>query len=50
MEKIIWFIPLTGLAGLLFMYLKSKWVTKQDAAQKKCNGLQDIFRKVLWHF
>ncbi len=30
MEQIIWYIPLAGIAGLIFMYLKTKWVGKQE--------------------
>lgn len=31
MEQIIWYIPLAGLLGLIFMYLKTKWVTQQES-------------------
>jgi K(+)-stimulated pyrophosphate-energized sodium pump len=45
MEKIIWFIPLAGIVGLLFMYLKSKWVNKQDAGSEKMQRIAGYISK-----
>jgi K(+)-stimulated pyrophosphate-energized sodium pump len=30
MESVLYFIPLAGLVGLIFMFIKSSWVKKQD--------------------
>ncbi len=35
MQHIVWYIPLAGILGLIFIYLKSKWIDKQDAGNEK---------------
>ena len=35
MEKLIYFLPLAGVLGLLFMTLKSSWVSKQEVGTEK---------------
>ncbi len=38
-ENLIYMIPLMGVVGLIFMAIKSAWVTKQDAGDPKMAGL-----------
>jgi K(+)-stimulated pyrophosphate-energized sodium pump len=45
MEQIIWYIPLAGVVGLLFMYLKSKWVDKQDVGTEKMQRIAGYIAK-----
>jgi K(+)-stimulated pyrophosphate-energized sodium pump len=45
MEKIIWFIPIAGIAGLIFMYLKYKWVSSQDAGSDKMQRIAGYISK-----
>lgn len=35
MEQIVWYIPLAGLIGIVFMLLKSNWINKQDGGNEK---------------
>ena len=35
MENLIYLIPVAGLLALLYTYIKSKWVSKQDAGTEK---------------
>lgn len=35
MEKLIYFLPLAGVLGLLYMSFKSAWVSKQDVGTEK---------------
>ncbi|MBU0559660.1 MAG: sodium-translocating pyrophosphatase [Bacteroidetes bacterium] len=35
MESLIYFIPILGLAALMFSYLKSRWIDKQDVGTAK---------------
>lgn len=35
MQNIIWYIPLAGILGIIFIYLKSKWIDKQDPGTEK---------------
>jgi len=35
MDQIVWYIPLAGLLGLVFIYLKTKWIDAQDAGTEK---------------
>lgn len=39
MENFIYVIPVLGLIGLLFMFVKSAWVVKQDAGDSKMQGI-----------
>ncbi len=45
MEQIIWYIPLSGLVGLVFMYLKIKWVDKQDPGTEKMQRIAGYISK-----
>ncbi len=44
-ENLIYFIPLLGLLGLLVMFLKSTWVSKQDPGDEKMVGLSNHIAK-----
>ncbi len=35
MEQIVFYLPLAGLAGIIFMFWKSAWVTRQDVGTEK---------------
>jgi K(+)-stimulated pyrophosphate-energized sodium pump len=35
MEQIVWYIPLAGLLGIVFILLKTRWIDKQDAGNEK---------------
>ena len=39
MEKFIYFIPVFGVIGLVFMFIKANWVTRQDAGDSKMQGI-----------
>ena len=39
MENFVYVVPVLGLVGLLFMYLKARWVTAQDAGDSKMQGI-----------
>ncbi|MCZ2394186.1 MAG: sodium-translocating pyrophosphatase [Chitinophagales bacterium] len=38
-ESIVYFVPLLGLLGLLVMFIKYQWVSKQDAGEAKMQEL-----------
>jgi K(+)-stimulated pyrophosphate-energized sodium pump len=38
-ENLIYLIPLMGVVGIIFMAIKSAWITKQDAGDKKMTDL-----------
>lgn len=35
MENLVYFLPLAGVIGLLFVYMKSAWVSKQEVGTEK---------------
>ena len=35
MEQIVWYIPLAGLIGIIFIILKSRWIDQQDGGNEK---------------
>ena len=35
MDQIIYLLPLAGVVGIIFMFVKSAWVTKQDEGNEK---------------
>ncbi len=39
MDNLIYWIPLFGLVGLIYMTILSSWVKKQDAGDEKMNGI-----------
>lgn len=39
MENFVYVVPVLGLVSLLFMYLKARWVTAQDAGDSKMQGI-----------
>lgn len=39
MEKFLYLVPVLGLVGLLYMFVKASWVTKQDAGDAKMQGI-----------
>ncbi len=39
MENLVYWIPLFGVVGLLYMTVLSAWVTKQDAGDEKMKGI-----------
>ncbi|WP_323757613.1 sodium-translocating pyrophosphatase [Roseivirga sp.] len=45
MSNLIYLVPLLGLVGLLVMIVKSKWVHKQDAGDKKMQDLANYIRE-----
>ncbi len=44
-ENLIYFIPVLGVVGLLVMFLKSTWVSKQDPGDEKMVGLSNHIAK-----
>ena len=44
-ENLIYLIPFLGLLGLLVMFLKSTWVSKQDPGDEKMVGLSNHIAK-----
>ena len=45
MEQIVWYIPLAGLLGIVFILLKSKWIDKQDAGNEKMQRIAGYISK-----
>lgn len=39
MENFIYLIPVLGIIGLIFMFVKSRWVVRQDAGDAKMQGI-----------
>ena len=39
MEKFLYLVPILGLVGLLYMFIKAIWVNKQDAGDAKMQGI-----------
>ena len=39
MENFLYVVPVLGVVGLLYMALKAKWVTAQDAGDSKMQGI-----------
>jgi K(+)-stimulated pyrophosphate-energized sodium pump len=39
MENFVYVVPALGLVGLLYMFIKAKWVTGQDAGDSKMQGI-----------
>ena len=39
MEKLIYIIPVFGVIALIYMFILSKWVTKQNAGSEKMRGI-----------
>ena len=39
MANVIYLIPLLGIVGLIFMYLKANWVSRQDAGDANMQEL-----------
>ncbi|MCE1200727.1 MAG: sodium/proton-translocating pyrophosphatase, partial [Bacteroidia bacterium] len=35
MNQIVWFLPLAGIVGIVFMLLKSRWIDSLDAGTEK---------------
>lgn len=35
MENLVFIVPILGIVGLIFMYIKARWVVKQDAGDEK---------------
>lgn len=44
-ENLIYLLPLFGLIGLVVMFIKSKWVNKQDAGDQKMQDLASHIRE-----
>lgn len=45
MEQIVWYIPLAGLVGILFIMLKTRWIDKQDAGNEKMQRIAGYIAK-----
>jgi len=45
MESIIYFIPLLGLAALLYSYLKQSWISKQSSGSEKMVKISNHIRE-----
>ena len=41
MENLMYFLPLSGLAAILYVMWKSSWVSKQDAGNEKMKRIAD---------
>jgi K(+)-stimulated pyrophosphate-energized sodium pump len=41
MNFLLYLVPVLGIVGLLFTYIKSAWVTKQDAGDEKMREISD---------
>jgi K(+)-stimulated pyrophosphate-energized sodium pump len=39
MENLLYLVPALGIVGLIYMYVKANWVTKQDAGDAKMQGI-----------
>ncbi len=39
MENFLYLVPVLGIVGLLYMFVKASWVTKQDAGDEKMQGI-----------
>ena len=39
MENFLYIVPLLGVVGLIYMFIKASWVTKQDAGDSKMQGI-----------
>ena len=39
MEKFLYLVPVFGVIGLIWMFVQSAWVTKQDAGDSKMQGI-----------
>jgi K(+)-stimulated pyrophosphate-energized sodium pump len=39
MENFVYVVPALGIIGLIYMFIKSKWVTSQDAGDAKMQGI-----------
>ena len=39
MSSLVYFLPIFGLVGLVYMFFLQKWVTKQDAGDAKMQGI-----------
>ena len=48
MELIVKFLPLFGVVALIFVFLKSGWVSKQAVGMQRCHELQKTLQMVLW--
>ncbi|MBP6335391.1 MAG: sodium/proton-translocating pyrophosphatase, partial [Bacteroidia bacterium] len=35
MENLVFIVPLLGVVGLIVMFIKARWVVKQDAGDEK---------------
>lgn len=44
-NTILMVIPLLGVVALLFTYMKSTWVARQDAGDAKMEGIADAIAK-----
>ena len=44
-ENLIYLVPVVGVFGLIIMFLKSNWVSKQDPGDEKMVGLSDHIAK-----
>ena len=41
MNSLVYFLPIFGVIGLVYMFFLQKWVTKQDAGDSKMQGIAD---------
>ncbi len=39
MENFLYIVPVLGVVGLLYMFVKASWVNKQDAGDAKMQGI-----------
>jgi len=45
METLIYFVPLFGLAALLFSYVKQTWITKQNSGTERMVQISEYIRE-----
>ncbi len=45
MNNLIWFIPISGILGIIFIVLKIKWIDRQDAGTEKMQRIAGYISK-----
>lgn len=45
MEQLVWYIPIAGLFGILFMVLKARWIDKQSPGTEKMQRIAGYIQK-----
>lgn len=45
MEQLVWYIPVAGIFGILFMILKARWIDRQDSGTEKMQRIAGYIQK-----